>query len=684
MSRTARGWRRPLLCVLVVIGLLLTHPVYRDLFLGKRDRWQTLSYSTYFGNLEVDRRAVTDFTWGKWFWNPDTGWGVPRLSDLGNRPLYPVTLIPLRFLSAATVWHLTNVVHVLLPVVGLVLLGTALGWPAWIVVLATAGSMVISNGLTKFSDVVVLGTGAWFPLRAWVALRALRDDAWTWWDSLWVVLGALMVAGMHPQYGFYYELLLAAFTVSLDRRAAWRQRWKLAARYGLYVGAVLPWLFAAASLYWETVRPHLPAFTDFDLAQAYRWSFGRAKARDFRAWIFDPYLVWAVLIPSVLLSLRSLGPIGRAWLGYFVFGLFHSIKPLYTPLVWLLGRPLLAFHYAARVFEPITWLCLLPLAELAAGATGSTRRRLLAGAFVVGVAGAYFMPALDPARFYVFPPPTRELPWELADVIHRAPRAYVFVGTESSRKVRDDVLLTNNHFFLGIPAVHVMSDMPDIRWTRAFYRSPGLLHMAGRHHVSAASVAPLVDLLGELGVGWVLWDGDAPPAGPRLREVARTRGFVLVEITGSRPLVYTLPALRAVERPVSHDRVPDLMRTIPAEGSFCYDCRDVGTGGPARLDAVEWRPGDIRVRVASASGTWVVLNETFHSGWRLEIDGREGRLRQVDEFVQGVWVEPGAHELRWRFRTVAFFWGLLGTGVALLAVGVLPVAARRRAPASPP
>jgi hypothetical protein len=67
------------------------------------------------------------FTWGGWFWDPYRSMGMPRLQDLGMRPLYPPQLLPVRFLPTPAAWHWNHVIHVLIKVAGLVLFCAALG-----------------------------------------------------------------------------------------------------------------------------------------------------------------------------------------------------------------------------------------------------------------------------------------------------------------------------------------------------------------------------------------------------------------------------------------------------------------------------------------------------------------------------------------------------------------------------
>lgn len=113
-----------------------------------------------------------------------------------------------------------------------------------------------------------------------------------------------------------------------------------------------------------------------------------------------------------------------------------------------------------------------------------------------------------------------------------------------------------------------------------------------------------------------------------------------------------------------------------------------GAAGDAALTRDE--PGDTAVRVRATGRALLVLNDLFAPGWTATVDGRPAPIVRTNAVVRGVWVEPGAHEVRFRYRTpgLAAGWGVALGGLAVLAAWALSVrlagrrAARRRTLAS--
>lgn len=94
---------------------------------------------------------------------------------------------------------------------------------------------------------------------------------------------------------------------------------------------------------------------------------------------------------------------------------------------------------------------------------------------------------------------------------------------------------------------------------------------------------------------------------------------------------------------------------------------ELDDGAPGRL---AWRaddPGDLQLAVTAPGRQLLVVSESFHPGWRVEVDAKPGRvLRAYGDYLACV-VEAGSHEVRFRFEPESL---RRGTRVSLLAVGL--------------
>ncbi|MFI5325254.1 MAG: hypothetical protein ACHQ7H_03380 [Candidatus Rokuibacteriota bacterium] len=665
---------------LVLILLVTLSPVYRDFFLDRRDRYRGSSFTAHLGPMEYDRQVMRQFTWGGWFWDPYRAMGMPRLQDLGMRPLYPPQLVLVRFLPTEAAWHWNHVLHVLIKVVGLVLLCAALGWPFWIVVLTSAGAMLAEGSLVQFGDTTMLISAAWLPLQLWLTLQAARRSGFTVWDAAWSLVLALRVLSFHPQYGAYYEVLVVLFTLRVEFGALRARLPALALRY-MAAGLLLaPALIPGYFHYLESGRRRIVDFDDWHMRRAYLWWNYGLRWSDFLTSAFLPWLAWLAIAASAFVGRLS----GTIWWpvfgAYAIFALFHAVPYLAFPM-WLTGRALFPFRIPQRVFEPFMWLGIVLLAELLAREIRPGRRRLLAGLLVLAFGACAWQTQHDPRAAYVVPRWSRALPVSLAETIRRSAPTHVVVltGPDAMADAHEPILNSNHADFLRIPSAHFTGQLPTYHFNRMAYRVPGLLLLPrGPTHLDEWDA--VVDVYAELGIGWVIWDGEGDPVHPRLEPVGEESGFRLFRIRDGRPMVYALDRARVVPSPARPAGGAALVYNTPALGPFCYGCPEPARWSPADQVTLrtDWRAGDVTVTSEAPAEAFVVLNETRSLGWSAQIDGRPTTIYPVNEAFQGVLVPAGRHVIRWRFASPGFTAGGILAGVGVAGLVVAPWWFRRR------
>ena len=77
-------------------------------------------------------------------------------------------------------------------------------------------------------------------------------------------------------------------------------------------------------------------------------------------------------------------------------------------------------------------------------------------------------------------------------------------------------------------------------------------------------------------------------------------------------------------------------------------------------------PGRVVVSTEAMSRQLLILAESYHPGWHIEIDGSEGRLMRVYGDFMGCLVDAGAHEVVFTFQPAS-----LRTGILLSFLGLL-------------
>ena len=114
-------------------------------------------------------------------------------------------------------------------------------------------------------------------------------------------------------------------------------------------------------------------------------------------------------------------------------------------------------------------------------------------------------------------------------------------------------------------------------------------------------------------------------------------------------------------------RCPYLTLALLTAVALVAESVALAAGAPGRVD---WRaddPGDLRLAVTAPGRQLLVVSERFHPGWRVEIDEQPGRVLRVYGDYLGCVVEPGPHEVRFRFEPESL---RRGAFVSLLALGL--------------
>ncbi len=73
--------------------------------------------------------------------------------------------------------------------------------------------------------------------------------------------------------------------------------------------------------------------------------------------------------------------------------------------------------------------------------------------------------------------------------------------------------------------------------------------------------------------------------------------------------------------------------------------------GAARI--LQYRNTEVVIEASSPDGGWVVLNDTWHPWWFVEIDGMPATLKQANVLFRAVEVPSGRHTVRFVFRPLA-------------------------------
>ena len=68
------------------------------------------------------------------------------------------------------------------------------------------------------------------------------------------------------------------------------------------------------------------------------------------------------------------------------------------------------------------------------------------------------------------------------------------------------------------------------------------------------------------------------------------------------------------------------------------------------VDFASYAPKNILLKSQATTPTVLLLNDHFDPKWKVTVDGKPGTLLRCNSIMRGVYLEPGAHEIRFRFQ----------------------------------
>jgi hypothetical protein len=129
-------------------------------------------------------------------------------------------------------------------------------------------------------------------------------------------------------------------------------------------------------------------------------------------------------------------------------------------------------------------------------------------------------------------------------------------------------------------------------------------------------------------------------------------------------VVYGAEVIPDEERAVNRLRDPSFN---PAEAVVLAGGEPLaGTGGqPAEV--IDYGPEEVIVQVAAGAPGYLVLTDTFYPGWQVTVDGGPAEILRADLMFRAVRLEPGSHQVVFRYRPAGVRWGACISAAGMLA-----------------
>jgi hypothetical protein len=101
--------------------------------------------------------------------------------------------------------------------------------------------------------------------------------------------------------------------------------------------------------------------------------------------------------------------------------------------------------------------------------------------------------------------------------------------------------------------------------------------------------------------------------------------------------------------------------------------------GTAEAEIVSYTPEEIFVKATTDAPGYLLLTDTFYPGWQATVDGQPAEIQRADLMFRAVRLEPGTHQVVYRYQPASVRWGTWISALALvLWLGFLVWALRPR------
>ena len=109
------------------------------------------------------------------------------------------------------------------------------------------------------------------------------------------------------------------------------------------------------------------------------------------------------------------------------------------------------------------------------------------------------------------------------------------------------------------------------------------------------------------------------------------------------------------------------------------------TTNSGTVEFSSYAPQHIALRTQAGSPTVLLLNDRYDPDWKVSVDGKSEPLLRCNYLMRGVYLQPGAHTVEFRFKpSVGTFYVSLGAVfISLLLIGYLALSREKAAPLEP-
>jgi hypothetical protein len=258
-------------------------------------------------------------------------------------------------------------------------------------------------------------------------------------------------------------------------------------------------------------------------------------------------------------------------------------------------------------------------------------------------------------------------------LLYPTPPAVARLQDEASRAPGRVLMMPNLAMLYGLYGVAGYDGMIPRRLNEVVRPTQSQLNLVGSGYLSEVPIflSPVRDLLG---IRHILVPPDVALDGPGLSLQYQAADARIYRNESALPRAFVVSRARCLgDEQTLHlirERAIDFRREVLLGGCATAP---LASNGSANATAVieHYAPHRVVISAASDHPGYLVLTDTWFPGWTAHVDGQESPVERADYAFRAVRLEPGRHEVEFRYAPGSVRLGLALSVLALVAIVAL-------------
>jgi hypothetical protein len=162
-----------------------------------------------------------------------------------------------------------------------------------------------------------------------------------------------------------------------------------------------------------------------------------------------------------------------------------------------------------------------------------------------------------------------------------------------------------------------------------------------------------------------------------LTEITQEQDWHIYETANPLPHAFIAPAAQVIAdndmalRKLASGEIDPGQSVVVDRAVNCVSATPGDMASGAKAQIVRYTPDVVEIATHSEQPGVLVLTDIYDPYWKVTVDGQPADLLRVDTALRGVCVAAGAHQVRFEYRPVLLFVGLLISAVSWVFVAIV-------------